>query len=186
MSVFVALIGSNASVVATDSRCIQSVGTVRDDSPKTFRLSKASIVGGHTGPARIFQSCSSRMARDPADDVSCYSTTALEKRSFCSKQRCLLSRTPKLDFSIDDPTLCWLGMTLSGRKGAWSSFALSSCVQTPPAIASLARYDLVSARVGSRQYRVPVRVRGNRVSQWRWRNYAAVRPQTRPWRYGRH
>lgn len=49
MSVLIALTGSDASIVATDSRRIESDGTVRDDFPKTFRLSKALIVGGHTG-----------------------------------------------------------------------------------------------------------------------------------------
>lgn len=49
MSVLVALTGSDASVVATDSRRIGHDGTFRDDFPKTFRLSSASIVGGHTG-----------------------------------------------------------------------------------------------------------------------------------------
>jgi hypothetical protein len=49
MSVFVALTGSDGSLVATDSRRIESDGTVRDDFPKTFRLPKASIIGGYTG-----------------------------------------------------------------------------------------------------------------------------------------
>jgi hypothetical protein len=49
MSVLVALTGSDASLVATDSRRIGPDGTFRDDFRKTFRLSSASIVGGHTG-----------------------------------------------------------------------------------------------------------------------------------------
>lgn len=49
MSILVAMIGSDASVVATDSRRIESDGTVRDDAKKTFRLSELSVVGGHTG-----------------------------------------------------------------------------------------------------------------------------------------
>jgi len=49
MSILVAMMGSGASVVATDSRRIESDGTVHDDAKKTFRLPKISAVGGHTG-----------------------------------------------------------------------------------------------------------------------------------------
>jgi hypothetical protein len=53
MSILVALTGSDASVVATDSRCIESDGTVRDSSAKTFRLPGGLAVGGHTGLLRF-------------------------------------------------------------------------------------------------------------------------------------
>ena len=49
MSVLVAITGSDSSLVATDSRRIESDGAVRDDFPKTFRLSGVLVIGGHTG-----------------------------------------------------------------------------------------------------------------------------------------
>lgn len=49
MSILIAMIGSDASIVATDSRRIESDGTVRDDARKTFRIRELSIIGGHTG-----------------------------------------------------------------------------------------------------------------------------------------
>jgi hypothetical protein len=49
MSVLVALTGCDSSLVATDSRRVESDGTIRDDYPKTFRLSGVLSIGGHTG-----------------------------------------------------------------------------------------------------------------------------------------
>jgi len=49
MSILIAITGSDSALVATDSRRIESDGTIRDNFPKTFRLRKDHVIGGHTG-----------------------------------------------------------------------------------------------------------------------------------------
>ena len=49
MSVLIAIAGPDSAIIATDSRRIESDGTIRDDFGKTFRPRKGRVIGGHTG-----------------------------------------------------------------------------------------------------------------------------------------
>lgn len=49
MSILVAMIGRNASLIATDQRRIESDGSFRDDYPKAFQTKFEGVIGGSVG-----------------------------------------------------------------------------------------------------------------------------------------
>jgi len=53
MSIVVAIVGSDSAVVATDSRCVEPDGSVRDDFRKAFTMEDRHAIGGHSGLLQI-------------------------------------------------------------------------------------------------------------------------------------